>query len=423
MITEFTFKNFRSFKDSFTLSLEAESLRSQDSKDKLIETAHKLELLPSVGIFGPNASGKTNIIKALEFMAWAIQNLNYNKSPTTKHQFLSSFKLDDTSATKPTMMQLVIWDTQQTKEYRYGFEISRKQVLKEWLEVRSKKDKYFTSQPIFTRNKQSFVFEVDSKAEAKQLAERVRPDALAVSVFAQFNHRESLDLTNLLSRSLFVTSSSEALLRNALRLCDDQPGLLKEVKLLLLQADLAIQDIQIETRNPLQELSTHKDYLDFSREAADFNFTVRRATTKHKNHDKSDNKYVELDLENDESAGTGKFFALATQIANALDNGGVLVVDELGASLHPFITKMIIDQFDNKQTNPKGAQLIYNSHEIYLLSKAVGLRRDQIWFTDKNDQEETFLRCLSEYKTKNDYDINRNYLLGRFGAVPFLDFD
>ena len=422
MIIEFTLQNFRSFKDKFTLSLEAESLKS--NTNKLIEASNDTKLLPSVGIFGGNASGKSNIIKALEFMTWAMQNSDYIKNPTTKHELLSPFRLDGVSVKKPIFLQLVIWDSEEEKEYCYGFEINDEIIVREWLKINTKVKKNFTDQEIFTRDKQKITFGSKVDKAMKQLEARVRPDALALSVFTQFNDKLSARLVSLVNKqSLYIAGSKQIFMYNdALRLCDDDEQLRHDVTQLILKADLSIQEIDIKKRDAFNELSNGISS-EFARAMKnDLKFTVREAITKHKQYGKS-SEYVNFNLGKDESVGTRQFFALATQIVNTLKNGGILVVDDLGSSLHPFISEVIVKQFDNKKTNPNSAQLIYNSHEINLLSKSANLRRDQIWFTDKNDKEEACLRCLSEYKTKNDYDIARNYLAGRFGAVPFLEFD
>ncbi len=107
-------------------------------------------------------------------------------------------------------------------------------------------------------------------------------------------------------------------------------------------------------------------------------------------------------------------------LVQILDVGGVFVFDELGSSIHPFMSREIVALFQNKETNPKGAQLIFCSHETYLLSNLVGLRQDQIWFTEKNAQEETVLRSLLEYNMRSDSEFEKNYRQGRFGAVPVI---
>ena len=423
MIIEFTIQNFRSFKNQFTISAEAESLRSNN--DKLIEAANGSVLLPSMGIFGSNASGKSNIVKALKFMVRAMQNSDYIKKPSTKDKLLAPFRLDTASANKPTLLELVLWDPEEEKEYAYSFEINSREVVSERLNIRSRVSKNFTDQHIFTRRKQEFEFGAKGNAEMKKLQDRVRPDALAVSVFAQFNHQPSTGLINLVGDELlYIVSDNTSSMYDALRECGEDAQLLEDVTQLVLQADLNIQKIRIEKQDAFDKFGPSPDSELAKSLRRDMRFMIREALTSHRKYGKSSEAdYVLFNLNEDESAGTNRFFALATRMAKVLKKGGVLVIDDLDASLHPLMSKAIVEQFDNKETNPKGAQLIYNSHEIFLMSDEVNLRRDQIWLAEKNDSEETTLKRLSDYKVREDYRIDRNYLVGRFGAIPFLQFE
>ena len=423
MIIEFTIQNFRSFKDKFTLSTEAEGLRLNSRK--LIETSHGSSLLPSMGIFGSNASGKSNIVKAFKFMSWAMQNSDYIKKPTTKHDLLAPFRLDEASAQKPTLIEVILWDPEEEKEYAYGFQITSQEIVSEHLVVKSKVSKNFTDQNIFTRRKQKFEFGPKVSVEMKKLKERVRPDALALSVFAQFNDQHASRLVDLVNdQSLYIVSDNISSMFDALRECEEDEQLLEDVTQLVLQADLNILKIQIKKQNAFDKFGSDSDSEFTKSLRRDMHFTIREALTSHKKHGKSAvSDHVLFNLSTDESAGTGRFFALATQIAKILRSGGVLIIDDLGSGLHPLMSKAVVEQFDNKETNPRGAQLIYNSHEIFLMSESVNLRRDQIWFAEKNDSEETRLIRLSDYKVRDDYRIDRNYLVGRFGAIPFLKFE
>ena len=136
----------------------------------------------------------------------------------------------------------------------------------------------------------------------------------------------------------------------------------------------------------------------------------------------------EFNFSEQESLGTQKILALATILIDALNNGETILFDELGSSLHPFLTRKIVELFQSPKTNKNTAQLIFTSHETFLLSKsgannALDLRRDQIWFADKGADKSSILRCLSEYKTKKEYELSKRYLEGRFGAVPVLKFE
>ena len=155
MIIEFSVKNFRSFRELATLSLEAEPLKT--GKSNLFSTEFKTKLLPSAGIFGHNASGKSNLVKALAYMQWAMLNSDYLNQPTTKSPLLQPFLLNLESCKDPSFFQIVLWDAEKKTEYRYGFEISGERVVSEWLETVTKVKKNRRRREIFLRNSQEFL--------------------------------------------------------------------------------------------------------------------------------------------------------------------------------------------------------------------------------------------------------------------------
>ncbi len=420
MIIEFSVKNFRSFKDVATLSLEAESLKI--GKDYLIPTEFKIDLLPVIGIFGHNASGKSNLLKALFYMQWAMLNSDYLNQPSTKFPFLQPFLLNSESTTKPSFFQIVLWDPETKSEYRYGFEISSEKVVSEWLETTTKVNKNRRRRMIFLRKGQEFPGIDDSvKTTVGHLIHNVRPTALALTVFAQFADPTSSQVIKLINRPNFMIydGGSQDPMGYALEQYHENPALASKVLKLLKKLDLSIQDLKV-----IREPFTEKHLKAIPNELKSlFNQSedVFKAVSLHKKYGSSEkNNLINFDFYQQESFGTQRLFVLATLMIQILDVGGVFILDELGSSIHPFMSKEIISLFQNHETNPKGAQLIFSSHETYLLSNQVNLRQDQIWFTDKNAQEETVLRSLIEYDMRSDHEFEKNYLQGRLGAVPII---
>ena len=422
MIVEFTFKNFKSFKQEQTLSLEAESLKT--NTDKLITTNHGLKLLPNVAIFGANASGKSNIFHALEFLLMAIKNTDAINNPTPESSRLMPFMLDTKSPQDATLMQLILWDPKQKREYCYGFEITKRVVISEWLSFRSKVSEKFSRKKIFHRQKQNFTGS-NFDHLPKQLAKNVRPDILALPVFAQFNHQPSVDFLDFIIDSLKVVHFNHAALFNALKAGHQNPETLRGVIELIKRSDIGIQNIQIDKQ--LENLADAPPGIqnDFIERGYSTKDTVAkfRALTRHRVYGGDNKKKIDFSLYDQESDGTLKLFILATTLIEAFRKGVVFFIDELDAGMHPLLVAKIIGLVENQKINTAGVQLIYSSHAPHLLSHKVNLRRDQVWFTEKDKQEESNLKCLSEYKTKKDYEIARNYLVGRFGAVPILNFN
>ncbi len=203
MIIEFSIKNFSSFRELTTLSLQAEPLKT--GKNGLISTELKFKILPVTGIFGPNASGKSNFIKALIYMQWAMLNSDYLNQPTTKSPLLQPFLLNIESCKEPSYFQIVLWDAENKIEYRYGFEITTNNVVSEWLETVSKVKTNRRRQIIFLRKGQEFVkLDESIKDSVSHLINNVRPTALALTVFAQFADPVSSQVIKLVSRPNFM---------------------------------------------------------------------------------------------------------------------------------------------------------------------------------------------------------------------------
>jgi AAA15 family ATPase/GTPase len=420
MIIEFSVKNFRSFRELATLSFEAESLKT--GENCLIATGSEIKLLPAMGIFGHNASGKSNLMKALAFMQWAMLNSDYLNQPTTKFPWLQPFLLNAQSGKEPSFFQIVLWDSENNSEYRYGFEIDSETILSEWLEVKAKVKVKRSKRMIFLRKGQSFLELDDSiKDTVGHLINNVRPTALALTVFAQFADPISSQVIKLINRPNFLIVDGEGMdpIGYAMQQYHEKPDIALRVLQLLKKLDLGIQDLKV-IREPFTEahLKTIPNEL---KPLASQSSHVFRAVTTHKMYGSSEKgTSVEFDFNNQESFGTRRLFGLVTLVLQILDIGGIFVLDELGASIHPFMSREIVRLFQKHDTNPKGAQLIFCSHETYLISNWVGLRQDQIWFTEKNAEEETVLRSLLEYNMRSETEFEKNYRQGRFGAVPVI---
>ena len=421
MIIEFTLKNFRSFKDEATLSMEAEGLSS--NKSKILETANGLSLLPSSAIFGANASGKTNVIKAMSFMLVAMKNTDIT-NPSTGNRLLLPFKLDEISSKKPTFMQIILWDPQKEHEYCYGFEINKDRVISEWLYLRSKVSRNFTKKNIFTRKKQSFDAGSESQQELVGLFPRVNDQFLALPVFAQLNHQTSRDLIDLVQTISVWDSESLGMpgLTHAIQVCNNDQTVFEDVNKFIAAADTGIKAINIREEDLPLDQSPSAVQQSLRAQGSDPKSIVKfvRAQTEHRSYKSGSDSTQHFNFWDHESSGTLKLFVLMTFIIKGLKQGNVLLIDELDSSLHPLLVQAILSHIEDRRINQTGLQLIYTSHDSHILARRVNLRRDQIWFADKNQAEESTLIRLSEFKTRNDYDISSNYLLGRFGAVPIL---
>jgi hypothetical protein len=226
------------------------------------------------------------------------------------------------------------------------------------------------------------------------------------------------------NESLTIIDSSQSTpIGAALKRCEEDSDYRNRVLALMQKADFGILQLVVkQSKVSKEELGALPPQIRSLIDENAGGLVGVQVNTLHKIYD-SPNETAVFNMDDHESRGTARFFELSALVLPILESGGVLVIDELGSSLHPFITKAAVGLFQNRKTNPKGAQLLFCSHEMHLLSSRVNFRRDQVWFTEKNNQEETTLRSLAEYKTRNDFEIAKNYLAGRFGAVPTVGFD
>jgi AAA15 family ATPase/GTPase len=434
MIIDFTIKNYRSFKEASSLSLIAEGLKNDGIAIR--ETNFKDNLLPVVGIFGQNAGGKSNIVKAFAYMQAAMLNADYINAPVNKHPLLQPFLLNRSSHNMPTHFEVSLWDEANHTQYNYGFEVGAPGVVSEWLEVTDRPEIKKRTRLIFERTGNTFTFDNTVKDDLEPIAKRVLDTALAINVFANLADPLSGKLLELISPKNIKTvegTDTDQLMSYALDRFYTNEKLRSEVTRFIKNADIDINEVNvIRSAFNVDELPAGipEELKALMNSSGQPNYNYR-LTSKHSMYDdkgnKLDNTY-EFNFGEQESLGTQKILALATILIDALDNGETIIFDELGSSLHPFLTKKIVELFQSSKFNKNAAQLIFTSHETFLLNKTsleskFDLRRDQIWFADKGADESSSLKCLSEYKTKKEYELSKRYLEGRFGAVPVLKFD
>lgn len=397
MLLEFTVGNFLSFKDKKTFSLEAGSI--SEHKNNIIKEG-KFKVLRSAVVYGANSSGKSNFIKALGFMLETIKNSS--KLNSTDNLNVKPFLLCTETEQQPSFFEILFIDSE--KRYRYGFELDNDKIHSEWLfvlEANSKKEV-----PYFVRELEG-IGVADIFEEAKGLETKTRDNGLFISVADQFN---SLVSKNVLRKLSYVKVLS---------------GIDHEDSVSMTNVLYNEDDLKIELINLIKNLN-----LGFN------NFNINddtkqkfknRVSTIHKKYDK-EGKFVsdvEFKMIEQESSGTNKLFDLAGYIVFTLYFGLQLIIDELDSKLHPILTQEIIKIFNNPETNPKKAQLIFTTHDTNLLGANL-FRRDQIWFTEKDDFEATDMYSLLEFRdedgntVRKDRSFEKDYIRGRYGAIPYI---
>lgn len=400
MLIEFSVGNYRSFKEVVTFSMVAAPIVVGDSPingNNLFLATKEIELLKSAAIYGANASGKSNLVRAISFMKeFTINSAVGNRITNEIDTELYRLNIESERESSYFEMVFIIGTTR----YRYGFEVDRQSVKSEWLyqTLRTKEAQLF--------ERENSKIKVFSKFyEGKSLDNKTRKNALFLSVVAQFNGDiatdvvdwfNELNIFNNLDDDDYDNATIDALIEG--HRTQDLIGLVTSL-------DLGIKDIQM-IKTPMPEFPGVISY---------------EVKTAHWKYDGEENRvgteYFELD--ENESAGTQKLFNISGLLINILQTGEILIVDELDARLHPLISCAIVKLFNSPITNPRNAQLIFTTHDTNLLSANM-FRKDQIWFTEKDRYGATDLYSLVEYDIPDDAPFEQDYIAGKYGAIPFI---
>jgi len=415
MIIEFSVKNYRSIKEMQTLSMVAAPIKSKYPEldtNNVIKVSDKLSLLKSAAIYGANGSGKSNIVKALITMMLFIRDSF--KDDQLGKRIIVPFALDMETPSLPTFFQLVfILDN---VRYRYGFEVFQNEVKSEWLfGTPGKSETYY-----FTREGSSFKINDKQFAEGKGLEERTSKLNLFLNVANAFNSKLSNQIIGYIINKISVSRGMND--ASFYEFTKDLLGLkvFKQNILSLMNfADFGIEDIK--TKKRFVPEGVLQKYVDVVFDGATEDIIFKRIIL-----NEDGEKIVEKEwiMDDNESEGTQKFFNYSGAITNALRYGSVIFLDEFDARLHPMLTKKIVEMFNSPTLNKNGAQLIFVTHDTNLLDNSL-LRRDQIYFTEKNKLQETVLYSLADFKgIRNDASYEKDYISGKYGAIPFLgDFE
>lgn len=426
MLLQFSVKNFRTFKEKVSLSLVASNYDkdTRELDNVYNDTNTNLRLLKSAVIYGANASGKSKLFEALGFMKYFVISSSKESQKGDKID-VEPFKLSSETEKSPSEFEVIF--THNDVMFRYGFEVDKKSVISEWLYYKPKTKEI----ELFYRDGENFETHSRNFTKGKAVIKEglVRNNALLVSVAAQFNDKTSIEVIDWFKELKTISGLNESGYRGFTLSKTDDPNQKANILSLLKAADLGIQDIKLEKvdidnlpKDMPKELKDRiiKEVTDEKKEL------LSDILTSHKKFD-SNKKAVEIvnfSLDDDESSGTRKFFALTGPILDVIENGYTLIVDELDSKLHPNLVCKIVSLFNSKELNKKNAQLIFNTHDTNLLSSGL-FRRDQIWFTDKNKFGEAKLYSLADFKSdevRKSELFEENYIKGKYGAVPFLGF-
>ena len=303
--------------------------------------------------------------------------------------------------------------------YQYGFSVTTEKVINEWLVAYPKGlPQTWFERSLILENESDYAwnFGRNLKGQNTQISDLCRSDVLFLSIAAKLNHKQLNKVFRWFQKNIRVLDINDMLPILSYHFAE----LARESK--KLQAEickyLEVADIGISGFDVFEETTTSEDFPDdVSSEMAQF-FKNKKRLKLSMHHPINDGKNVSLPWEV-ESKGTQHFFGLSIPLSDVLKNGWTLFVDELDSSLHPNLVRFIIELFHNSKTNPKGAQIIFNTHDTTIMDNEL-FRRDQIWFVEKNRQNSSHLYSLLDYSPRKEENLSKYYLQGRYGAIPFL---
>lgn len=393
MILEFCVTNYLSIKDELKLSFVASTLKENlsETNDTIPLSDTGMSIVRSAVIYGANASGKSNVLKALDFYKRFIID-SFKNSQAGESIEVENFRLNSTTVNEPTTMEATFSDGNTI--YRYGFEVTDKAVCTEWLYQRVNRKRAKEVEVFYREDGNTTVHPKSSLLQELVNKKMVRDNALLLSTAAQFNDPKAVAILKWLNdMQVLFCSEDDKLWQQAIKHLDNE-ALRNRIVAFAKYADLGIESI---AKIDNQIVSSHRQYDNEGREINNVTFSFN----------------------SNESEGTIKYFSLAYPIIDALDNGKRIVIDELDSKLHPLLVKKIITLFNSSETNPKGAQFLFTTHDTFLLSANL-FRRDQVWFTQKDNFGATEAYSLAEYKVRRTSPFEKDYLQGKYGATPII---
>ncbi|NRD51017.1 AAA family ATPase [Corallococcus exiguus] len=424
MLVEFRVENHRSVRDEQVLTMEEGRVGGAEDARPRSVAGHSTRLLPVAALYGANASGKSNVLGGLAFMRHAVMRSHRMWPPeggVPRDSFAWGSKASEPSLFEVTLLIDGV-------RYQYGFVANDERFLEEWLYAWPQGRK----QTWFEREGDAFKFGEHLQGEFRVVEQVTRPNALFLSAAVQhrfeqltplYTHFRSLQLINISSSSYpraatefpelwlsrFAKTSSPDLSGQLtlLEMPEANPDEFDAFRELLRAADVGIVDVKVT-----KEENDESPPLRGRR--------PRRLRILVKHQSASEDAWLPLE---EESKGTLTLFNLAPAVLDVLWTGGILVVDELEASLHPLLGLHIVQQFNDPVRNPRNAQLLFTTHDTNLLGTTLGepaLRRDQIWLTEKDKEGASRIYPLTDYKPRKEENLERGYLQGRYGAIPFL---
>lgn len=417
MLVEFSVTNFRSIRERQTLSLVADSGKERRYHNVFDPTAPGTpDLVRSAVIYGPNASGKSNLLLALGFM-WQFVVSSGQLSPGSRIN-VTPFAFSAEATDEPTEFEIIF--VHKGVRYRYGFALSRDRVHGEWLYAwpEGRQQRWLERRWVADKQETDWYFGPSLVGPKKVWQDATRDISLLLSTGVQLNAEQLMPPFEWISQWLKpVHPYARFEAKFSIEHCLADPLWKNRVIEFMGAADTGITDVHIDKKKvempnlpPTTEGATQPrvQIMFGPTETYDVRFT----------HRSEEGNEAQIGY-NDESGGTQKLFAIAGPWMDVLQNGYVLLVDELDTSLHPVLIRHLLAMFHDPAINTKGAQLVFSTHDTSMLDGDL-FRRDQVWFVEKDRDLQSHLYPLTEFSPRKEENYARGYLQGRYGALPFV---
>lgn len=419
MIERFSVGNFLSFKEINSISFEPAALK-EPTTNIFFDASDDFKLLKSISIYGSNASGKSNLLKAFAFMKYWIIN-SFNESNRVKEIPVKPYLLEEGYNKKESFFEVIFY-VEATK-YRYGFKLFDNSFKEEWLFYSESKKR---EQTLFFRIDQEIrcnnSWKKSSQIKIDPIISYVKNKVLFISVLAQFNAKIGNLVIEWFNKNIIgFNFSDEYYINKTAALLEDEEYYLA-IHELIKQAKLGFESIEQKVIGDFQSSEKYKqDFIDF---VLSENINEYSIQTKHKiyDHKKRVVGYIDFDLLKNESEGSQKFFGLAGALLTVIKNKQILWVDELDSKFNTVLFETIVKFFNSNKFNHRGAQFIFTTHNTHLLDEKL-LRRDQIFTITKTREGESLINGKLVSKIRIDSSAEKEYFSGNLGGIEKIDFD
>jgi AAA15 family ATPase/GTPase len=416
MLIECSVTNFRSIREKQTLSLVASSSKILEDHVFPSGIAGLPSLLRSAVCYGPNASGKSNFIKAVDFMREFVMESSI-KGQHGDPIKVAPFAFDAETKTSPSEFE--IFFIRGGIRYQYGFAVDATRVVHEWVFAypEGRPQKWF--ERIFDTEKKSYEWYLGSKliGNKKVWKDATRENALFLSTAIQLNSEQLKPVFDWFTDIVIITQDVLVHPGFTASQCE-KPGFKQRIIEFMNNADFSVEDISVVKKNISYELLPDEWPTELKDKVMRDLKGSSKIDVKLLHPDRVSGDLIPIDLE-DESSGTQKYFSYAGPWLDILDRGRVLFVDELESSLHPLMLRYLVGLFNKPASNRHNAQLVFSTHDTSILDKDI-FRRDQVWFFGKNKDHSSRLFPLSDFKPRDNEALEKRYLEGRYGGIPFI---